>query len=257
MEQGQSKAKCWMKLIGSVVLIGGIGYGAFAWHFSRTVKNAEAAMAKGFPAVAAESLEWHRTCMTSNEKNCRTLLSVYFGARMPQRLEWASQACLNAGIEIPESYIGLSAARDLSGRPQEAAQILASVAEKFKDIPDIYYRLAQLLARLENSDAALGSYSQAIQRAQNNPQIALEAIEYASKLKAWSRAKPMAESIKAVQTDNPAVKLLLARVFKNAGDSVSAKAMVAEAQPMMEKSPNKDQIAKAFSDVLGGGSAKN
>lgn len=252
-----SRTRCCIKMVLGLIVLGGIAYGGYWWHLRHTVKKAQAALDKGFSALAAEELECHRKCLTTKEADCRLLINTYFSARMAQRLEWATQACINKGIEIPESYIGLAAAKEMNGRLDEALRVLGGVAEKFKDIPDIYYRMAQLLVRQENHAAAVMAFQKVVEKAPNNGPIVLEVLDYFARLKAWAQAKPVAEKLKTAETDNPAVKLLIARVFKNTGDEAGAKAMVEQAKPLLDKAPNKAELEKGYADVLGTAKTKN
>lgn len=244
-------SKSWVKSVGLVIVLSAAGYGGCRLHISYVVKEAEKLSAKGFHVAAAESLETYRKCLVSTESSCRTLLNIYYSARWIPRLEWAAESCLSAGFEIPESYFGLATAREANGRGSEAVQILGGVVSKFESIPDILYRMAQMLARQENHSSAVIAYQQAMQRAPNNGGLALEALEYFSRINAWAAAIPVANALKAVKTEDPAIKLLLARVYKGAGDSAAQQAMVAEGRDLLERAPNREQLERTFSDVLG------
>ncbi len=241
-------------LIMALVVLGAVGGGGWLgyckWQHKRDIKQAKAAFDKGYTTLASDILEHHRKWMTKSEDDCKLLVNIYYSARNPGALAWAAESCLTNGIDLPETNMGLAFSRDMAGRTQEAVQILGSVVDKYKDIPDVFYRMAQMLARLGNNESAAVAYSQALERAKDNAAMFVEALDFMAQQKMWETAKPIAMKIKDSEIDNPAIKLLIARVLINSGEKESAKPLVAAAKTLLEKAPNKDQIEKAFSDIL-------
>ena len=72
--------------------------GTGAAHYRLT--QAETQLAKGYAALAFETLEPSRTQLTSTARGCQTLINIYSSAHRTERLEWATQACLEAGIQV-------------------------------------------------------------------------------------------------------------------------------------------------------------
>ncbi len=251
-----SKMKFAAKTFVVVGVLAGVGYGAYRWHLSSTIKKAQASLDKGFAALAVEQLEGHRNCLTTTKVHCELLLNTYYSAKNPQRLEWASQACLSSGVEIPEAYIGMASAKEFTGQFQAALQVLGGAIEKFKDIPDLFYRMAKILIRLENHNGAVQAFQQAMQKAPTNTNIMLEALDYFVQLKAWDAAKPIAEQLKTTDSDNLGLRLTVARVLKNTGDNEGAKKFFESSKPFIERSPARAQVEKAFTDVLEGKDSK-
>lgn len=236
---------------GLASFVAGLAWAGSAYQSHRVLSRAEAQMKKGFFALAAETLDPYRKSLARKEESCKLLVAAYFSAKRPDRLEWVSEACLEAGKEIAEAYIGLAGSREMTGRDGEAVNILAGVAGKFDKTPDIYYALAQILKRNKKDNEALGSYQRAFERAPKNPQLALEATEYAASLQRWNEAKGFVEPLKAAETDNPEVKLFVARVLMKAGDSASAEPLVAQARDLMAKKPEMQKgLEQNYADVL-------
>jgi hypothetical protein len=74
----------------------GLGYAA-AWY---RLGQAETQLAKGFAALAAETLESSRLQLVDTRRGCQALVDAYAGARRTDRLEWATQACSEAGFAV-------------------------------------------------------------------------------------------------------------------------------------------------------------
>lgn len=237
-------------IVGVVVALAAVPALGHYWMQHRALVSAEAQLTKGFPAVAADVVENYREGFVSSARGCQVLISSYAGTRDIGKLEWAGQACLSKGQDIPETYLGLAAAREMTGRDTEAFQLLAAVAQKFDKVPDIYLRMGQILQRNKQPKDALAAFLKASERAPQNNQLTLETIIFGTTLQAWNEIRPLAERIKTTQTTNPEVKLLLARVFKQVGDTASEQAVVQQAKDLLAKSQNRAEIEKAFADVL-------
>jgi tetratricopeptide (TPR) repeat protein len=253
--KGLTEVRNFALLAAVVLVIAGAGvFGISVLQVSYKLGKAEEQLRKGWPALAAETIDGHRTAAIRHQTGCRIMISAYYQARRADRLEWVSQACLESGRETPEAYMGLAGARELIGRDSDALQILGQAAPKFDKIPDIYYTAAQIQRRLRRDQDALMNFGRAIERAPQNNQLALEVLEYAVSLEQWELAKGLAGKLKPVETDNPAVKLFLARILAKGGDMPSSQALVAEAKPLMEKKPAelKAALEKDFADVLAG-----
>ena len=238
--------------MGAAFVLVGMIYGAFLIQTHFVVKKAEAQLQKGFGALAAETLDSYRFRLRGQEKTCRTLISAYYQSRRLDRLEWAAQACLESGLEMPEAYLGLATVRELTGREGEALQLLSGVLGKFEKIPDIYYEIAQILRRNKRDNEAAAAYMKASERAPENNQFALETLQYLSSLQKWPEARLVADRLKNIQTDNPEVKLFVARALLKGGDRKAAEPLIASARELIEKKPeSKAAFEKAYPDVLG------
>lgn len=229
-------------------------YGVCALRTKLAIRKAEAALLKGFGAVAADVIDERRHEAVRFEKGCPVMLGAYYQTRRADMLEWAGQACLEAGREIPEVFLALAAAREFTGRDQEALRILGGVAGRFDKIPDIYYRMAQILQRNKQNDAAAATLIRAAERAGNNNQIVLDAVQFLSGIQKWAEAKQLADKLKGTATDDPEVKLVLARALKNGGDAPGAQLLVDQAKGIIAAKPEfKQAIEQAYPDLLGGG----
>jgi hypothetical protein len=75
-----------------------IGAGSAQYRLTK----AEAQLKKGYAQLAVETLEPCRAQLTSTTHGCQILVQVYASARRTDRLEWATQACMEAGVEFSE-----------------------------------------------------------------------------------------------------------------------------------------------------------
>lgn len=243
--------KPWAIAAGSIAGIATTLWGVQATFVHLRLTEAEAQLKKNFAALASESLEPVRYELTSSVRGCQTLVAAYFGAHKADRLEWAAQACISAGIETSDMYVGLAAARELTGQDAEALKILTQVAQKFDKSPDPLYRIAQIYRRNKKDDEATAMLMKAAELAPTNNQLSMEALEALSAAKHWQEARKMADRIKAVESDSIEVKLVIARALLNGGDKEGAQTLVTQARALMEKKPEiKAAVEHAFQDVL-------
>lgn len=247
--------KPWAAAAGGSALIATAIWGIEATRTHLRLTEAEAEIKKGFTALAAETIDPVRDALTSSARGCRALVDAYYGARRPDRLEWASQACITAGVETPEIYLGLAAARELTDRDNEALQLLQTAARKFDKSPDPLYRIAQILRRNKKDSDAADVLLKASERAPENNQLVMEAMEQLAIANRWNEARRMADKIKSVETDSPEIKLLIARALLKGGDPDGARAVVAQARTLMSKRPEiKAALEQVYGDVLNAGS---
>ncbi|MBI2712441.1 MAG: hypothetical protein HYX41_06255 [Bdellovibrio sp.] len=221
--------------------------------------KARTALDGGFPAVAANDLEKNRSDVVRRKDGCRLLMDTYYASRKADLLEWAAQACLASGQESPEAYLALAVSSELRGGDADALRILDAGTKKFEKTPGLYLKIAQILARNKNFDDAGNFYNQAVDKAPDNQNIALEAMQFFSQIGKDDAAKTLAGKLKGAKTDNPEIKLLLARALKRGGDVDGAKALIAEANTMMASNAQlKGRLEKIYEDVFkeGKGSGK-
>ena len=235
-----------------VLLVGGVGYlGVTKVMQRRAVTRAEAQLKKGFGALAAESIDRYRSHLVKSADGCKTLALAYSAARKLERLEWAGEACLDNGIETLEVYEGLASAEDSLGRDADAIQIMNAAVQKFPKSPDPLVNLARLFRKNKDDNRAALALMKAVEVSGDNHQLELEAIQFFSSTNRWPEAKQMADRLKAVQTDNPEVKLFIAEALSKGGDKEGAKAQVAQAETMLAKATPEQKAAlkKKYADV--------
>ncbi len=242
-------------LIG-VVAVAAAGYGATqgVCHFNsrRALTKAEDQLKKGFAALAADTLDKYRHMIVKRDRGCQVLLAAYYTTRNSEKLEWTAQACLEAGKETPDVFLGLAAVREMTGRDQDALRILNSALGKFESSPDLYYQMAQIFRRNRSHDMALRALGEASKRAPQNQQMVLEILEYTSSLGKWAEARKAADTLKSAKSDNPEIKLVMARAIEQGGDPSGAKVLVDEALGMLKgKDELKAQLERLYPDVFG------
>jgi tetratricopeptide (TPR) repeat protein len=228
------------------LLIWSVRWGGAYW----AQKSAEMQLSKGYAVLAAENLESVRDRLVGSARGCGTLVSAYFGARNSERLEWAAQACLDGGVETPEVYLGLAAAKELSGRDSEAIELLGQIAARYDRSPDAYYRMAKIYRRLNDGARAAEATFRAAERTDLG-QVKMEALELLSKQDRWNDARKMAEALRAMTIENPEAKLAIARALLRGGNKEGSLAVANEARVLLEKNPDtKARLEIAYADVL-------
>lgn len=242
---------------GIVSTLGYVG----ARHF--TIKRAAERLQVGLPTIAFESLRPYRWTMYYSADNCRLLATSAFQARKSSELNYIAEACMEAKIQIPEIYLTLAGMREWEGRDQEAAQILSQAARTFEKVGEVHLNFASMARKLKQEGVAVQEALKAAEVAGQNSQLQLEALQFLILGSHWKEAKPVADQLRSVATEEPAVKLLLARVYAKNQDETLKQALVNEATSLLAKSQakpeQKEAIKRAFADVLGGasGSADN
>jgi len=236
----------------AVAIIVLLGLGINAAIYKRAIKRAENLVAKGYSSVALEELSCYRKRMTKTERGCALYISAAFHARDVEKLQWASQKCIESGIDIPEATIGQAAAFEFTGREQEALQLLNNSLKKFEKVPGVHFRIATILRRQNNTESAVAAFLAASRLAPKNQDILVESLSYLISVSKWKEAREVADFLRTVETDNPALKLLIARALKQGGDPIGAHNLVEQAKQLLKDRPpeTKAAIEKAFSDVI-------
>jgi tetratricopeptide (TPR) repeat protein len=230
--------------------VGAVAGGIYGYRL-HTLSKAEALMEKNFHMLAAEYLDPFRESLVNDERACRALANAYFGSRMLSRLEWATEACITNGVEPPDVVVGLSMAWEQSGRVEAAVQLLKGAEEKFKNSPEFSHRLGVIYQSQKNLDQAVQSFLEAHRRAPGLAKLALDYLVFFIQNNKWSEASVVAESLKDAQTEDPEVKLLIARAFQQTGRNEAARAQVEVAKTLLDKAPGKkDALLKNFADLL-------
>jgi tetratricopeptide (TPR) repeat protein len=190
-------------------------------------------MAKNFPALAADQGECYRHRMVKSEEGCALLLAAYHDSRNLQRMEWAAQACMDAGRETPEVYLGLAAAEEAAGRDLAALQRLLEAEKKFPQKAEVYLRMATIFKRNKRVDEAAQSYHKVVELLPQNADMTLEAFRYFVSVEKWADAKKMVDRLQAVQGVPVELKFLMARALFKFGDQASARLMAEEGRKML------------------------
>lgn len=251
----QKSGCCTSRLIGFVVfiLVVGVGYLAYGKiQQRRAITHAEAQLKKGFGALAAETVDRYRHHLVKSADHCKTLVTAYSAARRVDRLEWASEACLDNGVETIEVYEALASAADLAGRDGDAIQILNAAAGKFPKSPEPLVNMAKVFQKNKDVAHAGQALLKAIEVAGTDHELELQGLQFFSSLNQWTEAKQLADRLKGVKTDNPEVKLMIAEVLAKSGDKEGAKAQAAQADQMMAKATPEQKAAlkKKYPDAF-------
>jgi len=229
----------------------GIVFSAQALMLRRATAKARFALEMGRPAVASEWVDPYRFQLARTEKGCQALLDTYLAAKSPGNLAWTSEACLDSGIENPEIHMGLALSREMSGADQDAILILEAATKKFEKVPGLVLRIAQILKRNKNQEGATLYYSKAMELAPDNENIALESLGYFLESRQDESARLVATKLKNAKTDNPEVKLVIARGLLRGGDATGAKMITEEAVGLVATNTQlRQRLQSSYPDLL-------
>lgn len=237
-------------MIAAAVLAG--AYGARTYQ---VLLNAERVMTtKGFMVLAAEDMQNYRWLLVRSERGCRALLQANFEGRFMDRADWAAQACLENGVEIPEAFIALAGVRETTNREEEALGILKAANQKFKDDPSISYRLAKLLAKGGRGQEAIQFLVQAAERVPKNIGIQMETLAFLIQQKDFASARPIVERLRGAPANdmNAAGRVLMAEVLLKQGDTGSAREQIkqAEAEWKSFPAPQREKLQKIAPEAV-------
>jgi predicted Zn-dependent protease len=236
---------------GATVVIGGFAWIIQTYRIHHATAVAEGFLKQGFGTLAAEALDPFRYSLATNERGCALLTASYYRSHQTNRLEWAAETCLSAGIETPDTYIGYAAARESTNQDSDALQILNHGLEKFGKSSEIYYRLGLILRRTKRDAEAIQAFLKATELAPSNNSLSLEALTYFISQTRFKDARAMADRLKTVETENPEVKLVLARAYKLSGDKPGLGEMLGQAKVLLARKPElAPALEQLYADVF-------
>ncbi len=238
-------------VIGTMAVLAGgyVGIQKARLHFA--IKKAEKQVLSGYGALAARTMRSVENLATHTPAGCRILMNCYYAARRMEDLEWAAQACLDAGHEMPEPYVALTAVAESMNQDQKALNILEQALKRHSKSADLYYRVFLIMKRNKNFEQATLALTQATTLAPENGNLNLEALQFLVESRKWPEARQIAHRLAGVKTDNPAIKLLVARALIEGGDKASAEAVIAQAKELLAKNPQlKATLEKSYGDLL-------
>ncbi len=214
--------------------------------------KAEGQLIKGYGALAAETMHPFREYIANDRRGCRAILAAYYQGRQADRLYWASQTCAASGVDIADVAIATAMVEELSGHDTQALEILNSAISRFEGTADIYYRMAQILRRIQRDPEALLALFRAAELDPSNNALSMETLQYFSSQNRWNEAKVMAKRLLSAQSDSPKTKLLIGRVFLRTGDRSTAQIMIDQARALLIKqSPEiQSMIEREYADLL-------
>lgn len=240
-------------ILGGLVIAGTAVGGTYAFR-TYQLGRAEALMSRGFHQLAAEELDEMRFSFTGSNRGCAALINAYAGARQFARLEWAAESCVDRGQQTTETIVGLATAWEQTQRVEAATQLLQTAMENYKEVADFPHKLGMILNGQKNVDGAVKMFMEAHRRAPKAAKLALDYLVFFGQNGRWSEAAIVAESLKDAQTEDPEVKLLIARAFQQSGRTEAARAQAEVARTLMDKAPNKrEALMKNFADLLQAG----
>lgn len=243
-------------LPGVIAVVMGLVFAA-AWGVPRlqarsALDRAADLRARGFTALALEALRPHEEALSRTAEGCRELSDLIFQAGEAVSLQATAERCLSNGVQTPEVVIGLAASRELRNDDQTALNILNGALKQFKESPDLPFRMGVILRRNKNTEGAANAFSLAASLAPKNAQLQLNIVRILAELEAWKKAAEAAARIKDEKTEDPEVKLVLARVFLRAGDSETARQTLGSAKSLLSRVDDNrsQQLRRAYEDVF-------
>ncbi len=242
----------WLPLAGFIVILLGTATTAGqSLYRNHVVERADALTKKGYFGLAADLIEPHEAALTHSLDGCRILSISYFGSRRLDRLESATEACLENQQQSTDVIIGLAAAFEMTGRVDQAILLLQNSSAAFKNTAEFPHRLGMIYRNQKNIDGAIAQYLEANRRAPALHKLGLDYVVFMAENQKWNEAAAVADSLKDAKTEDPEVRLLLARVYQRAGRPEAAQAQVEVARSLLEKAPERrDPLLKAYGDLL-------
>lgn len=246
-----------VRILVLLLAIIGVGFGGLkglnAVQLRSAKKVMKLALDKGYPAVAADTAENRRELLANDGEGCALMIDAFFRARIVTRLDWASQMCMANGLNIVETFLGLSAVRSFEGRDQEAINVLQEGLRIYPDSAPIYVRMAEIFRKNKNENLALQAFVTAVQKAPTDLALALNAYQYFQTLKKTELMKQLAQRMKTAETTQPEVKLVIARTLKETGDMEGSKQLASQGLALAAKNPQLvAALSKSYADVVGG-----
>jgi tetratricopeptide (TPR) repeat protein len=228
------------------------GYcGTQFFQLKRTMEKTRSAISKGYGALALETIEPVKMKVLKKTDGCGLLIDTYATAKAPLQLEWASEACIELGKETPEAFLGLASSFEMRGQDGIALQALQLGIQKFERNADLYFHTAQLFKRNKNLAETTKYYVAAIERAPQNPNMVVEALQFFLETNQNQASHAIAKNLRSAEITNPEIKLLIARGLKRGGDEAGAKTLVQEALNLLNSDPNrKAALQEAYKDVM-------
>jgi hypothetical protein len=217
----------------------------------RAVHQAEEEIKQNYWALAFENLDPFRHDLIKNDQDCSTLLNVYFNLKKVDRLEWATQACLEYGVHTYEVYLNVAAVHELQGHDQDALQTLAQMTQQADQRFEAFQRMAAIYTRNHDEAHASEALSKAASRV-DDPQMKLEAVQMALRQNRLEDIKTLAPAIRDVKTENPEVKLIVARALYKVNDITGAEDQVNQAKVLLDRVDveRKKKLEHDYIDVL-------
>jgi hypothetical protein len=191
--------------------------------------------------------------MTESADGCRFLVEVYASTHIVDRLQWAAEACLHGGQQIPEAYAGWAAAREMIGQDGDAIRILTDGKRAFPLSPIIPLQLARIYRRNGTNGEAGVEYGNAVVAAPDNAQIAHEAMVYYFLQNRLQDALEMARRFNRTSADKTAEMVLMAaRVQLKAGDRAGSRETARLAEPLLAGRADAQAVRLLYDDVYKG-----
>lgn len=134
-------------VLGGVALLVGVVFGVRFFCIQHHFKKADEFAKNGFFALAEEQLDCHRRSYAKDERGCNLMISVYHQTQNKTRRQWASERCLQNGVQTLMAYLGVSAGLQDSGRAEEALRVLKEVKPRFEQNPAYHYEVYGIYRR--------------------------------------------------------------------------------------------------------------
>ena len=178
---------------------------------------------KGFASLAGEMLYPYRHLLIYQEKGCRVMLTAFFEGRLMDRADWAAQACLEAGTEIPEAYIALAGVREATGRQEEALGIYQAAIRKFPKDASILFKSARLFLKANMGDEAEKNFIAAATEVPQNIGVQVDTLAFLVQRRNWTAARVIADRVRSSgQALKPQVNIVMAETYLKTSDVGSA-----------------------------------
>jgi predicted Zn-dependent protease len=234
-----------------VVLVSLVVWGGCEIAYRRTLGRIRSAMQKNLPAVAADLAECHRYRMAKSDDGCALMIAAYHDSRNMPRVEWAAEACAEAGRQGPEIFLGLATAAEAAGRPAEALMKLAEGIKMHPNFPEFHLRTANLMKQAKRYEEAAASFMKVAELLPQNVELSFEILQYMVSIQKWAEAKTLVDRLQGVKDAPPEAKVYMAMALEKFGDHGSSRNLVEEAKRAIGNDKQRmEKIRAAFPDLM-------
>lgn len=232
----------------ALVCLAGIAWGWGEFQFRRSVKEGTQYLAQGYGHLAWTTLRPHRDRLLSETKYCPVFINSALESESWSDVAWAAEACRSGGFEGLDPELAMAIASEKQKLPDRAAVWAERAMRRSPKDLRPYIFLSRLL-REKAPEESLKWLLQATQLNPNDAQLALDAANALASRGDWAAARQFADRLVNEQTQDPAVKLLIARILLNSGDKPRARAVRQVAEEWMKRLPQ-DQYQRLRNEYV-------
>ena len=211
-------------------------------------------------ALAKHELDTVDHLSPKSVEDCKMFLDIYLKSYDLGQVDYMAELCQFKGFKDKNIILHKSKSRELRGDFTGALAVIGAEINSGSgsgsgnpaNDPDYFFAAALLLTRVNNIQGAASSYLNAFRLAGENLETKFRVLTGLMEIKATEQALAVAKALASQPYSQPVPYLLLARMFDQLKDSVSAKASFEKGVPLMASLDEKmrAQVSQNFQDVF-------